>query len=532
MSGPGTDRPRQEAAHAAKDDASHAAKDDASHAAKSGAVQVLTIAGQALLTVTNVLLARLFGRSVFGAYQASLAIVEMLTRGGTGGADKGMLRFVPGARARGEPAMVRAALGTGLRLGLVVGGLGALALVALAPLIARASHDPTMTTGLRLMAPAIVLTGGVWILAQASLAARVTRPNFIVRGLGEPVLLLVAGLTAAAVGRSLHHLAVAHVAAAGATFLLALFVVGPVFGKGAIAQSLRAPSVPGFVRFSLPLGLSELVNVVLQRADIVILTLFLGAGATGVYAAAEFITRVISNTRYVFDSIAAAVFSEALHLGQRERLQQSLSRMTRWVLTVATPIAVTVIVLRHELLSLYGPAFQGGAPALVILALGHLVNASLGLAGWILVTSGRSRLLLMNNLGAATLNIVAGLTLIPRYGLVGTAIASLGSVAAMQIAGVVEVALTERVLAFDRSSLKPLVSGAVTLAAEVAIARLCGGSTAVRVLLVIVAGLGIYGGSLLALGLAPEDRTLLQRARARLGRWFGRAQPSGGSSSP
>ena len=52
---------------------------DVSHAARSGAVQTLTYAAQALLTVTHVLLARLFGAAVFGSYQTCLAIVEMLT---------------------------------------------------------------------------------------------------------------------------------------------------------------------------------------------------------------------------------------------------------------------------------------------------------------------------------------------------------------------------------------------------------------------------------------------------------------------
>jgi len=69
-------------------------RQDVAHAARSGGVQVLTIAAQALITVTHVLLARLFGREVFGSYQASLAILEVLTRGGTGGADKGMLRYI------------------------------------------------------------------------------------------------------------------------------------------------------------------------------------------------------------------------------------------------------------------------------------------------------------------------------------------------------------------------------------------------------------------------------------------------------
>ena len=59
---------------------------------------------------------------MFGSYQTCLAILEMLTRTGTAGADKGMLRYVAAHRARGEAELVRSALGTGLRLAFALGG--------------------------------------------------------------------------------------------------------------------------------------------------------------------------------------------------------------------------------------------------------------------------------------------------------------------------------------------------------------------------------------------------------------------------
>jgi hypothetical protein len=53
---------------------------DVAQAARSGGMQVLTVAAGALLSITHVLLARLFGRAVFGSYQAALAILETALR--------------------------------------------------------------------------------------------------------------------------------------------------------------------------------------------------------------------------------------------------------------------------------------------------------------------------------------------------------------------------------------------------------------------------------------------------------------------
>lgn len=493
---------------------------DAAHAARSGAVQVLTISAQALIGVTHVLLARLFGPVVFGGYQACLAIMEVLTRGGTGGADKGMLRYIAGFRARGEPALARSALGTGLRLCIGVATFAALLVIALAGPIATVSHDPALAAGLRVLAPVTILTGTMWVLVQASLAAKTTRANFIVRGVSEPTLLLIAGLVAALVGRSLLHLAVAHVVATALTLGLAVVVVGRVFGQGELRRSLAAPRLPGFASFSIPLGLADLTNAILQRADIVLLTIFVGPRATAVYAAAEFVTRVTANARYAFDSVAAPMFSEAIHLDDRQRLQDNLRMITRWVTLAAAPIAVTVVSLRHELLALYGAGFQQGITALAILAMGHLVNAILGLSGWILTVSGRSRAILVNNIIAATANVIMGVTLIPRFGLVGTAIAALGSVTLMNLLVVVEVWRWQSVHPFSVAIAKPLVAASATLIAELAIASVVE-TTAVRVILVVLVGAATYVAALAALGLANEERRMVDKLRARIAGWRG-----------
>ncbi|HEY7373583.1 MAG TPA: oligosaccharide flippase family protein [Polyangia bacterium] len=488
---------------------------DISHAARSGGMQVLTVAAQALLSVTHVLLARFFGRAVFGSYQACLAILELVTRAGTGGAGGGMLRYVAAHRARGEEDKVRSALGTGLWICVLLSSAAVAILVGAAGPVARLMREPALETALRIMAPAAIAAGCTMVLVQASLAAKVTRANFYVRGIGEPVALLLAGLSAALVGRSLATLAVAHVVAAAVTLLLAIVAVGRVFGRGALRRSIASRWLPGFVRFSMPLAAGDLLNAVLQRADIILLTTFAGAGAAGVYAAAEFVCRVIASARSVFDSVAAPVFSEAVSLGQSERLRQNLVMMNRWVFTVATPIALTVVVLRHDLLGLYGSTFREGATALVVLALSHWVNVSFGLNGWIMIGGGKSRVLLRNNIVVAVVNIVLGVTLIPRLGLLGAAVAALGSVALLHLMVLVEVRLAFGVYPFDATVLKPLAAAAVTLAVELVLNGNVS-PTGLRIPLVIVAGLVCYLTTLGLLGLAPEERRLVAGLGGRL----------------
>jgi O-antigen/teichoic acid export membrane protein len=502
---------------------------DIRHAARSGAVQALTVLAQGVIALTQIAFNRLFGDTIYGAYRTVMAAIEMAARGGAAGADKSMLRYVAAARAAGDEEGVRRALGTGLRLCLAVSGTFSLLIFLGAdPLIhawlrlraamgGSVAGEEARAPAFRALAPVPMLWASLWVLIQASLAARVTRANFWVRGLFEPTALLVAGVAAWYLGTGLRGLAVAQSLAAVATVLLALTLVRGVFRPAERRRVLSAPGVRGFARFSAYMGLAELMNATLQQVHILIVSTFVGLEATAVYGAAELITRIVANMRYAFDSIIAGMMSESLQLGERDRLQHNLRMVTRWVTTTAVPLAAIVISLRTELLvGIFSkPSYAAGATALAVLTLAHLCNAILGLTGWALVAGGRSSLVLLNNFLGVVFNVAAGLFFTPRYGLVGATIGVFGSMLIVQGTAIIEVAIWQRVHPFAPALLKPLLAGALSFATMTVLHRVVPPGW-VRVTAVVVAGVLVYGGVLLALGLPPEEKRIAERLTARL----------------
>jgi O-antigen/teichoic acid export membrane protein len=488
---------------------------DATHAARSGVLQLLSAVGQGLTPITHILIARLFGTATFGAYQASVAVVDVLARAGTAGGVGGEHRFIAAHRAAGDEALARRALGTGIRLSVLVSGIIALALGLLAPVLSRLWQEPSLAATLPIMAPAVLLSASTLVLLAATLGAKVARINLYVRGIGEPLLLLLTAVAAWRFGGGLRNLAVAHVTASGLITALALAGCARVFGGAYLRAAVTSSRHPGFLRFVLPLGASDMMSAILQRADTFIVATFAGFDALAVYSAAEFFTRVIANPRYLFDHIIAPVIAEALHMRDRARVRYNLALVTRWVITASAPIAVTIIVLRAEILGLYGGAFVVGTKALVVLALAHFVTACLGLTPYVLVMAGRSRLLLVNTVAAAILNVALGVVLVPRLGIFGAAIAVLASVTSFQVALTIQTWLLERVHPFSFRLLKPLAAALVTLAAETAL-HLFVPDRAARIALVIAGGAVAYAAALLAFGLGPEERGLLRRLVGRL----------------
>jgi O-antigen/teichoic acid export membrane protein len=490
-------------------------REDAAHAARSGLSQNLAMLGQGLLPIHRMLVSRLFGQTAYGIYRAGADLCEVAINAGLAGADKGLLRFVAGHRASGEKEEEIRALGTGLRLAGGVLSLLAVALALAAPFFARIWGKSEFRFVLPVLAPTVFAGGGVLVLMAATLAVKVTRINLLVRGIGDPFLLLAATLVAYLVRPTVGGLAVAHLCSYVALLGLAWIGANVVYGPGEIGRALRARVAPGFLRFALPLGASGLMNGFLQRMNIFILSGSSGAAAVAVFAASEELGRSVVGVRYAFDSIVTPMMSEAFFRRDRGRLRYNLALMTRWVASASAPIAVTLFALRPRLLSLYGSGYADGATAMGLLIVGHLINWVMGLTPYVVVMSGRSSLFFWDNLGAAAVNLVLSLLLIPRHGVTGAAFASLCSVACLQGVLALQAYWLERVHPFDWPLLKPFLAAGLAFGVERAVGLLPLPAAA-QIAATISAGAVVYAAALLALRPGEEERRFLLGIWGRL----------------
>jgi O-antigen/teichoic acid export membrane protein len=486
--------------------------------------------GQGLVVFHKMFVARLFGEAAYGLYRTSADVCELVARSGMVAADKGLLRFIASHRGAGESDLEMASLGSAVRLAGLTSVCLSLLLIAVAPglnaLCAFTAHpgtagaclwgNPLLPSVVRSMAPAAAAASLVLVLMAATLGAKVTRVNLIVRGVAEPGLLIGGALMVFLVHGSVVSLARVQFLVCLVLLVIAVAGTARVFGARRFRAALVAPRHPGFTRFVLPIGLSEILNTFVQKLDIFILCAYVPAPTVGVYAAAEEIGRAVAGIRYAFDSVVSPMLAEALYQRDRARARYNLALVTRWVASVAAPMAATILVLRRDLLALYGPDFVAGAGAAVLLVLGHLVNGVLGLVAGVLMMSGRSQLFFWNNLVAMVLNLGLALLLIPRHGIFGAAIASLSGTVLLLGAFSFEAWWLERIHPFDRGLAKPFVAAAVTLAVELGLARLPLPGLA-RIAVVVVAGAAVYLAALLILRPGEEELRMARRLLGRLG---------------
>ena len=124
----------------------------------------------------------------------------------------------------------------------------------------------------------------------------------------------------------------------------------------------------------------------------------------------------------------------ALYASRRRLELQRLVRLCAWA-SAALTLALTalLIVFGKTVVGLLGEEFDAGYPVLVVLLLGAAASATTGSAAVLLTMTNHQGLSVKVFAGGTAINIVLSAILIPRYGVLGTAVANAISTAACSV---------------------------------------------------------------------------------------------------
>lgn len=425
--------------------------------------------------VLTTVIVRTFGADGSGALFTVIGLVSILGAVCCLGADTGLMWAIPRSPERAG-RLVPVALLPPLALSLLAGAAG----YAAAGPVGRALLDSPDATGLIRLAFA-----GVPVIVAATVllaGVRATRPvsayvgvQFLFVPIARPVLMI-------ALGGGLLLGFTAWLIPLGVALLIAA-LIGP---RPARPDGGWRP----FWSFALP----RAASVAIDASSMWVGVLLTGALATqadaGVFAA---VGRYVMAGLLIMQGLRVAVapqLSRLLGADRRDEAVQVYRRTTLGIVVLSWPAYLLLGIFAPAFLSLFGPQFAAGATPMAVLAAAMLVNVGVGLVQTVLLMSGNSRGHLLATVPGLTLNVAAGIVLIPAHGALGAAIAwSLGIVCENLIAAV----LARRALGaplFTRTLILVLAAVVAATAAASAVGLLLAGrgiaglATALGVLLV------------------------------------------------
>ena len=405
--------------------------DSASHQVRQGAiVNALGTAGKLAGPAFLVLVSRLYGPDVWGIYATAYALVQMLHALLTSGLADGTIMYV--ANYLGKPEEDDGnyrAIATAIVVGVAGSLLPVIFFVAGGDrLIAdQFEFGDRLKPVLLWMGAALPLMALERAILSATQGLGIMKYQAIVAGIARPLLLLGAAAAAWFVRPDETGIAVSFLGAQVLVTAMAVACFGCEFSWSALRASLRRfRAHPGLIRFTIPQSINATFDRFTTNVDVLILGL-LGATATttGFYSAGALIVRELRHIKLIFSSALSPQIARLYKAGQRAELSHVLSSTARWTSAAAIPVIVVVGLLRNDLMWVVNSSY-GDLDALFILLLLPIpiLKCSVGMAGNVVVMTGRPRLNLINGLTEGTLNVLLNLWLIPKFGLMGAAGAS------------------------------------------------------------------------------------------------------------
>lgn len=478
------------------------------------------IFNQALRFGTTFLIVRLLGAGSAGLYYQAFAFLSLLGLVSSGGFTLTLTRYVAVHRADGDDGALR---GT-VRLGLVTTTLAATAIGLLLYLssswLAQGPfHDPRLTALLRFAAVALPATVFTDAALSATQGFKTMKPYALINLFFEPACRIGLTLVALWMGWGLPGVMVALVVTNCGSALLASVALKRLMGRPTAPPRYDVKEIFAFSGLS---WFSNLASNGLLWADTILLGIYGSPADVGIYQVA---TRLTLLGTALINPVTTSFSPRIADLWRRERyemLRRTYTLITGWVFRLALPSFVILLVFPRQLLLIFGPRFEAGVPATVIMTLAWLFNSVSGPCGYMLTMSGRPMTQMTNNIAALVLNVGLNLWLIPRYGVIGAATAWGSTIVLLTSARVVQVWAFSKILPLSRDIYKGLAAGVAAAVAGVAIRESIDG---VGSLVIGITAVGVvYIAGVALLGIDEDDRLVLGSLRRRL-------QPSRGPVS-
>jgi O-antigen/teichoic acid export membrane protein len=169
---------------------------------------------------------------------------------------------------------------------------------------------------------------------------------------------------------------------------------------------------------------SSLLYLVLSWSDTLMIGYFLDESAVGLYRVSFKVATLIVFAQFAVNAQAAPDIARYWAQGNRELLQNAVTRIA-WINTVVALPAFLVLTLAAPwFLGFFGADFTAQAGTLRWLALGQLTNALCGPVMYLLNMTGHEKSARNTMAVGVVVNLVGNAVLIPTVGIAGAAIAT------------------------------------------------------------------------------------------------------------
>lgn len=389
---------------------------------KSGIALTVKAGGMITQYLFIFTVARLLGPGKLGTFTLSFTVVQLVAILALLGLDNLIIRKVAAAKAANNPASLKQSFQTAATItGFSSIILSILLYVSGDFLATNIFHKPGLAEHLRVIS--FALPPFVWInLHAAAFRGSKNMIGFTLFKTAIPLintlLILISWYGALSITPTL-----------GFTVAVIIVCILYIFSWRKFSDLGNIEKVTSFpwketIKESLPMMITGSIFFILNWIDNLFIGFFRTEADVGIYDTAFKIASASAIILQAVNAIQAPVFAEFNAGGDIRKLRQSVFHSNRLLFISTLPITVIMLLMPGFLLSFFGEEFKVGALCLSILSVSNMLSAICGSVGILLQMTGHQIVYNRIILIAAFLSVILNILLIPKFGIVGAAIAS------------------------------------------------------------------------------------------------------------
>ena len=214
------------------------------------------------------------------------------------------------------------------------------------------------------------------------------------------------------------------------------YAIGTIIGAIAAMVAIRKYLAKFFSDFSLrlirpiiqtawPFAIVSVLGLFFTNTDILIISWMRTASDVGIYSAAIRIIQVLYLVPGILQFSTLPLFAR-LAGHDDKKFRAALERTLSLLFMISIPLVVGGIVLGTQIMTfIFGNAFAPGGPSLKLLLATIIVDYPGALIANAIFTYGKQKSLIFTSAVGGTANVLFDLLLIPRFGITGSAVATL-----------------------------------------------------------------------------------------------------------
>ena len=202
-------------------------------------------------------------------------------------------------------------------------------------------------------------------------------------------------------------------------------------------------SAVDILKISIPLMLAQAVHFVMSWTDKLMLGILdspdvisgiaTNSAQIGIYHTAFKLSMFATIGLMAVKSIASPKFAELYQKNDIKILEKVTQQSTKLIFWTTLPLVIIFILFSEKLMLLFGEEFRLGVFSFIILSLGRVVVSFSGAAGNLLQMCGKQVIFMNVAIIGSVINIILNFSLIPIYGINGSAISTMISLVAFNL---------------------------------------------------------------------------------------------------